>query len=171
MPSPTCRFAPRGDAVEPLRSRWATITGPDVLGSAVVTVDLHHGVVHVHPRMPAQREQEPRGDGVELADVPERERPQERPQRLGAYARANNRPIPPWRSTAISWTESAPATIPPTSEATFNPAFAPLSLGTDRCSSASSRSPARSASASTGTSPADDTRFGSSNTVDVRPRL
>ena len=67
----------------------------------------------------------------------------------------------------MSSIESAPATIPATSEATFNPAFAPLSVGTVRCSSASSRSPARSASASTGTSPADDTRFGSSNTADV----
>ncbi len=63
---------------------------------------------------------------------------------------------------------SAPATIPPTSEATFNPAFAPLSVGTDRCAlSKLTKSPADSASASTGTSPADDTRFGSSNTADV----
>ena len=42
---------------------------------------------------------------------------------------------------------SAPATIPATSEATFNPALAPLSVGTLRCSSASDRSPARSANA------------------------
>ena len=34
-----------------------------------------------------------------------------------------------------------------------------------------SRSPARSASARSGTSPADDTRFGSSNTADVRVRV
>ena len=68
----------------------------------------------------------------------------------------------------MSSIESAPATIPATSEATFNPAFAPLSVGTlnmlDRPARAAR--PA-SASASTGTSPADDTRFGSSNTADV----
>ena len=71
----------------------------------------------------------------------------------------------------MSSIESAPATIPATSEATFNPAFAPLSVGTLRCSSARRRSPARSANASTGTSPAADTRFGSSNATDVRPRV
>jgi hypothetical protein len=89
----------------------------------------------------------------------------------GAYARANSRPIPPCRNSAMSSIESAPATIPATNEATFNPACAPLSPGTLRCSSASSRSPARSAKARTGTRPADDTRFGSSNTVDVRARV
>ncbi len=67
--------------------------------------------------------------------------------------------------------ESAPATIPATSEATFNPAFAPLSVGTLRCVWASSWSPADRASASTGTSPADDTRFGSSNTAEVAPSV
>src|SRR3954449_510818 len=58
----------------------------------------------------------------------------------------------------MSSIESAPATIPPTSEATFKPAFAPLSVGTLRCWSARSRSPADSASASTGTRPPVDTR-------------
>ena len=67
----------------------------------------------------------------------------------------------------MSSIESAPAAIPATSEATFNPAFAPLSVGTVRCSSARSRSPADSAKPSAGTRPADDTRFGSSKTTDV----
>lgn len=62
---------------------------------------------------------------------------------------------------------SAPATIPATSEDTFSPAFAPLSVGTLRCVWASSWSPADRASVRTGTSPADDTRFGSSNTAEV----
>ena len=44
---------------------------------------------------------------------------------------------------------SAPATIPATSEATFNPALAPLSPGTLRCSPANVDRPAESASAST----------------------
>jgi hypothetical protein len=71
----------------------------------------------------------------------------------------------------MSSIESAPATIPATSEVTFNPAFDPLSVGTDRCASASSRSPTRSGSASTGTSPAEDTGFGSSNTANVAADL
>jgi hypothetical protein len=62
---------------------------------------------------------------------------------------------------------SAPATIPATSEAIFNPAFAPLSVGTLRYVSASSRRPAELANAITGTSPADDTRFGSSKSAEI----
>ena len=58
---------------------------------------------------------------------------------------------------------SAPATIPITREATLCPALAPLSVGTLRCSSASPCRPAERARARIGTSPADDTRFGSSN--------
>jgi len=85
----------------------------------------------------------------------------------GAYAWVKIRPIPPCRNSAMSSIESAPATIPPTSDATFNPAFAPLSVGTHRCSAASSCIPADSARASIGTSPADDTRFGSSKTAEV----
>src|SRR3954452_3823382 len=67
----------------------------------------------------------------------------------------------------MSSIESAPATIPATSEVTFNPACAPLSVGTLRCVWASSWSPADLASVRTGTSPADDTRLGSSNTAEV----
>ena len=67
----------------------------------------------------------------------------------------------------MSSIESAPATIPPTSEATFNPELAPLSVGTVRCASARSRRPADSANASTGSRPPTDTRFGSSKTTDV----
>jgi len=51
----------------------------------------------------------------------------------GAYAFAKIRPIPPCRNNAMSSRESAPATIPATSEVTFNPALAPLSVGTVRC--------------------------------------
>jgi len=84
----------------------------------------------------------------------------------------NTLTIPPWRSTAMSSIMlSAPASIPPTIEATFNAAFAPLSVATVRRSSVRSRTPAASASAITGTSPADDTRFGSSNATDVRVRV
>jgi hypothetical protein len=66
---------------------------------------------------------------------------------------------------------SAPATIPATSEATFNRALAPLSVGTLRCSCASSCKPAERAKATSGTKPADDTRFGSSNTAETDRRV
>jgi len=66
---------------------------------------------------------------------------------------------------------SAPATIPATSEATFNPAFAPRSLGTLSTWSASRRKPARSANPTTGTSPTADTKLGSSNTADTAEDL
>src|SRR5450830_1608614 len=45
----------------------------------------------------------------------------------------------------------APAAIPATSEESFSPAWAPLSVGTWTCSSASSRRPACSARAISGT--------------------
>ncbi len=60
--------------------------------------------------------------------------------------------------------------IPPTSEATFNPALAPLSVRTLSHRSASWRSLASWASLSTGTSPAADTRFGSSKMADTLRR-
>src|SRR3954454_15907689 len=62
----------------------------------------------------------------------------------------------------MSSIESAPVAIPATSAPTFNPAFAPLSVGTLSPWSASRPRPACSANATSGTSPADDTRFGSS---------
>jgi hypothetical protein len=66
---------------------------------------------------------------------------------------------------------SAPAAMPATSEDTFSPAWAPLSVGTLNRSSASSRSPASRASAISGTRPAADTRFGSSNDADTTGRM
>ena len=57
--------------------------------------------------------------------------------------------------------------MPATREATFHPALAPLSVGTVNCCCAKAARPAASASATTGTSPAAATRFGSSNTADV----
>src|SRR5450830_121996 len=66
---------------------------------------------------------------------------------------------------------SAPAAIPATSEESFNPAWAPLSVGTWTCSSASSRRPACSARAISGTRPATDTRLGSSNVAETTGRV
>jgi len=66
---------------------------------------------------------------------------------------------------------SAPATIPATRDASFSPAFAPLSVGTVSRSSASSRSPASRANVITGSSPATATRFGSSKEADTAAGL
>src|SRR5699024_5378506 len=63
---------------------------------------------------------------------------------------------------------SAPAPMPATSD---NPALVPLSVGTLRCSSPSSRSPALRARPISGTRPADDTRFGSSKTAETTGRV
>ena len=57
----------------------------------------------------------------------------------GAYGRSKRVPIAPCRSKAMSSMLSAPATMPATSEVTFAPALAPLSVGTLRCSSANCR--------------------------------
>lgn len=57
---------------------------------------------------------------------------------------------------------SAPATIPATSEVISTRRSRPYRWGTDRCLSTNARNPASRATAATGTSPAGDTRFGSS---------
>src|SRR3954453_14432393 len=89
----------------------------------------------------------------------------------GAYAPVKTLPMPPWRSRAMSSMLSAPAAIPATSEHTFNPVWAPLSVGTLNRSLARSRSLARPASAISGTRPAADTRLGSSNDADTTGRM
>src|SRR5262245_36911610 len=58
---------------------------------------------------------------------------------------------------------SAPPIIPATTQGTFSCAFTPHRRRTRTCSSTRSPRPARCASAITGTSPARDTKFGSSN--------
>lgn len=67
----------------------------------------------------------------------------------------------------MSSIESAPASIPATSAIAFDPAFAPLSVGTLNLDCASSSRPAERARRSIGTRPAADTRFGSSNIADT----
>lgn len=71
----------------------------------------------------------------------------------------------------MSSIESAPATIPATRDATFSPAFAPLSVGTDSHSSARSCSPESRASVITGSKPAEDTRLASSKETDTADGL
>ncbi len=62
---------------------------------------------------------------------------------------------------------SAPATIPATNPGTFRCAFTPPLAGKVSLAATSPARPQRSASATTGASPAHDTRFGSSNTADI----
>jgi len=66
---------------------------------------------------------------------------------------------------------SAPATIPATSAGTFRCAFTPPSTGRVRVLATRSVRPHRSASATTGARPAQDTRFGSSNNAETRAGL
>src|SRR4051794_3188624 len=79
--------------------------------------------------------------------------------------------MPPCRSRAMSSMLSAPAAMPATSEQSFRPGWAPLSVGTLIRWSASSRSPALPASAISGIRPAADTRLGSSNVADTTGRV
>ena len=155
-----------GTRTTPLRSRCATITGAASLGGdggeqrvqatdpgvaepgalLGVAVDLDDRVVDIDQdravdpgqqrRAFGQPGQEPGGDRVELADVTEGEPRRNDPNVEGAYGPVEDPPIAPCRSSAMSSMLSAPATIPATSELTFNPALAPLSVGTLRCSSA-----------------------------------
>jgi hypothetical protein len=84
----------------------------------------------------------------------------------GARISANTRALPACRSRSTSSIESAPATIPASSDMTFAAAFAPALLAAPpilTCSATSSGKPIRSANATTGTSPASAIRFGSSN--------
>jgi hypothetical protein len=85
----------------------------------------------------------------------------------GAYTPANSRFMPPERIICRSSMLSAPAAIPAMIEATLPAGFTPAEATRVRPSrtrpSTSSESPAWSASAITGTRPADDTRCSSSN--------
>ena len=85
---------------------------------------------------------------------------------VGARTPENTRPVAPCRNTAMSAMESAPATMPATSADTFNPVAWPGPPATVSRRSASFSSPALAARAMAGTSPACDTRFGSSNSID-----
>ena len=85
----------------------------------------------------------------------------------GARIPENSRPIPPWRSRSRSSIQSAPTTIPATTADTFTAGFGQGTVN----AAAASCNPQRWANASTGTSPADDTRFGSSNSTDVADNI
>ena len=73
----------------------------------------------------------------------------------------------PWRSRSMSSIESAPAAIPATRQATFTSGYTPVFAVIWTWRRTRPPSPARSASDITGTSPARDTRFGSSKDAEI----
>jgi len=81
------------------------------------------------------------------------------PNAVGACTRISTRLIAPCPSTSESSILFAPATIPATTTDTLAATFAPADPATR--SATTSCNPARSATASAGTRPATDTRFGS----------
>src|SRR5689334_11563136 len=78
--------------------------------------------------------------------------------------------MPPWRSRSMSSIESAPHTMPATNARILNAALAPPFAAIFTRSRSRAGRPQRSASAITGTSPAHDTRFGSSNRTLIAAR-
>jgi hypothetical protein len=88
----------------------------------------------------------------------------------GAYTSLNTRGVPPARSTLASSMLSAPQAIAPMIEVSLLAGLTAPDLtrveGRSTCSPISRERPVCSASFSTGTNPADDTRFCSSNTAD-----
>jgi hypothetical protein len=85
----------------------------------------------------------------------------------GARTPPNSSGMAPWRSRSMSSIESAPAAIPATKQATLTSGYLPARAAIWTCRRASACSPARSAKAITGTSPARDTRSGSSNDAEI----
>src|SRR6202171_5764223 len=88
----------------------------------------------------------------------------------GAYTSSNTRGVPPARSTLTSSMQSAPHIMPATIEVNLPAGFTAPDrtrvLGSRTCSAINPERPVCSASSSTGTNPAADTRFRSSNTAD-----
>ncbi len=167
---PPARSAPKACCRSTRTRRPASCTRGPALHR--VDVDERH---HVRPGQQPRHDtgeagQDPGGDRVELAHMPERERAQERADRRRARTPVRTLAMPPWRSTSRSSIESAPATIPATTHPAFTAALTPHLPPGRTCSAASSPSPARCASAITGTSPACDTRFGSSKDACVLAR-
>src|SRR5664280_413766 len=158
--SATSRGAPRAEFVEPFRSRVATITGAasgllTVAGSAFqalhpgvavagallgVAVRGFHGVVDIdigdlvrpgqQRAAPGQLGQQLAGDRVELTDVAEGERAQERPERARRQA-AGARTAPPARPPARAprRTPSSGHRTPPTRRGKLASRGCPSELG------------------------------------------
>lgn len=153
-------------ALSPFTSLYADPTPPGV------AVHLPQGVVHVQiddlvaagqqRTRPGQPRQLPGGDRVELPDMAESERAQERPERRGRPQTLNSRSIAPCRNVQILDQVGA-GHHAGDQPGTFSRAFVTPVKRRDTDSATSSERPQRCASAS----PAHDTRSGSSNTNDT----
>src|SRR3954452_3185130 len=110
------------------------------------------------------------GDRVELTDVPEGERAQERSQRKGGVGAGEEpaHPAVPQQGHVIDAVRAGGHARHQRGH--FPAALTPLSVGTLIRWSTSSRSPALPASAISGTRPPADTRLGSSNVADTTGR-
>jgi hypothetical protein len=143
------------------------------VGAAHGVVDVdHHQLVGVGQDRGGGREagQQTRGDGVELADMPEGERPQERPQRR-RRPHTGEQPAHPTMAQQVHIGDRVrTADHPATSARTFAAAFAPPFAAIVSRSASSAARPHQATSAITGTSPAQDTRFGSSNRTPIARR-
>ena len=132
-----------------------------------VAVDLDDRVVDVDQHPPVdpgggsdqrclvgEPGQEPGGDGVELADVAEGERPQERPQRRGRVGAGEEpaHPAVPQQRHVVDRVRAGDH--PRDQRGDLQPGVRALVGRHVRCSSASAGSPAAEARARTGTSPA-----------------
>ena len=100
---------------------------------------------------------------AQLQHVPQVNERRNDPSVDGARIPPNNAGIAPCRSRSRSSMLSAPPVIPATIAGTLTWAFTPHGRAIRTYSPASAAWPARSARAMTGTRPARDTRFGSSN--------
>ena len=195
--SATSRAAPRAEFADPFRSRVATITGADdgggrggqqrvqsldpgvavagaLLGVAVgrpdrvVDIDERHLRAGADQRgVPGQAGQEPGGDRVQLPDMAEPERPQERAQRR-RRPHPGEQPAHPAvpqhghiRNRIRAGDHARDQRGLPSPRPHARRRRAPSDAGPP-----ASISPARAAKPIAGTSPACDTRLGSSNTAD-----
>jgi len=141
---------------------------PVGLADGVVDIDETHLPDPGQQRgLRGQPGQEPGGDRVELADVTEGERPQERAHRRGCPDPAEQPAHPPVAEQVQVGDAFCAGDHPRTRPGTFSRAFTPPFAGNVSRAPASSPSPHRRARASTGTSPPHDTRFGSSKTADT----
>ena len=115
--------------------------------------------------------QEPGGDRVELAHVTEAERAQERPQRR-RRVRPRKDPTHPTVPQQRHVVDAVRAGDHPRHQrGDLQPGVGALVARDAEVLTGQRRKPAESASANTGTRPADDTRFGSSNTAAVAARV
>jgi hypothetical protein len=151
-------------------SSTSTNAYPPVAGSSLVAAASSTGRWG-QPGQAGQREQEPRGDRVELAHVPEGERTQERAERRGRVRPGEDpaHPAVPQQRHVIDAVRAGDH--PGHQRGDLQPSVRALVRGHAQVLISQVAQPRPIGQRRTGTSPADDTRFGSSNTAEVRTRV